>query len=59
MRAFDLVLEDDLRTLDSLQLGAALELKTTDIEITFVCADEKLVDVARKHNLPAMNPAVE
>ena len=57
--AFDLVLEDDLRTLDSLQLGAALELKTADIELSFVCADEKLVNAAREHGLSAMNPVVE
>ena len=57
--AFDLVLEGDLRTLDSLQLGAALELETSDREITFVCADEKLVQVAREYDLSATNSVVE
>lgn len=57
--AFDLVLEDDLRTLDSLQLGAALELKTPGLDVTFVCADEKLVSVAQAHNLSTINPVSE
>jgi len=57
--AFDLVLEDDLRTLDALQLGTALELRPPDLDVTFVCADEKLVSVAEEHNLPTLNPATD
>lgn len=56
--AFDLVLEDDLRTLDSLQLAAALALPTPNPEITFVCADETLVGVAKQHGLSTNNPLV-
>lgn len=54
--AFDLVLEDDLRTLDSLQLAAALALPTPNPEMTFVCADEKLVEIAAQHGLSTNNP---
>lgn len=57
--AFDLVLEDDLRTLDALQLGAAIELTTPDLDVTFVCADEKLVDVAEGRDLDTINPALD
>lgn len=56
--AFDLVLEDDLRTLDSLQLAAALELPPPNPEITFVCADKKLNTVANRHGLSTNNPGV-
>ena len=54
--AFNLVLEDDLRTLDSLQLAAALGLPTPNTGTTFVCADEKLVGVAAQHGLSTRNP---
>lgn len=54
--AFDLVLGDDLRTLDSLQLAAALSLPTDNPDITFVCADTTLVDVAEQHGLSTNNP---
>lgn len=56
--AFDLVLEDDLRTLDALQLAAVLTLPTPNPEITFVCADETLVEVAEQHRLATTNPLV-
>lgn len=59
VRAFELVLEDDLRTLDSLQLGTALEWAGPDIELTFVCADGDLVDVAENRGLPTVNPDIE
>ncbi len=55
-KAFDVVLNDDLRTLDSLQLAAALTLPTPNPEITFVCADETLVDVAEQRGLSTENP---
>lgn len=54
--AFDLVLDDDLRTLDSLQLAAALSLPTPNPDITFVCADEALVDAAEQHGVATNNP---
>ena len=54
--AFALVLNDDLRTLDSLQLAAAVSLPTPNPDITFVCADKELVDVAAQHGLATNNP---
>ncbi|WP_255192176.1 type II toxin-antitoxin system VapC family toxin [Natronobeatus ordinarius] len=54
-RALELVLGDDLRTLDSLQLAAALDV-ATDLECTFVCADRELVAVADSHGLEAVDP---
>jgi len=54
--AFALVLDDDLRTLDSLQLAAAVSLPTPNPDITFVCADKELVDVAAQHGLATNNP---
>lgn len=54
--AFDLVLDDDLRTLDSLQLAAALSLPTPNPDITFVCADNTLVEVAAQHGLSTNDP---
>lgn len=56
VEAFELVLEDDLRTLDALQLGTALDLAELAPEITFVCADENLVTVASQHGLPTIDP---
>ena len=55
--AFDLVLDDDLRTLDSLQLAAALSLPTPNPDLTFVCADTTLIDIAQQHGLSTNNPA--
>ncbi|WP_458210745.1 type II toxin-antitoxin system VapC family toxin [Haladaptatus sp. NG-SE-30] len=57
--AFELILEDDLRTLDSLQLSAARALATNVEDLTFVCADKKLVDVAQSKELPAINPTTD
>lgn len=53
---FELILEDDLRTLDSLQLAAALAFADAREEVTFVCADEALVSVARSRGLEALDP---
>lgn len=53
--SFTLVLQDDLRTLDSLQLSAALSLQP-DGNVRFVSADEELVAVARERGLHAENP---
>ena len=49
-----LVLKHGLRTLDALQLAVAVGLKET--EPIFVCADKKLVSVAEKEGLKAINP---
>lgn len=54
--SIDLVFEDDLRTLDSLQLAAALALANDHDEVTFVCADARLVSVARSRGLDGLNP---
>ena len=49
-----LVLKHGLRTLDALQLAVAVGLKET--KPIFVCADKKLVSVAEKEGLKAINP---
>jgi len=54
--SFELVVEDDLRTLDSLQLSAALSLDTGDEQPVFVCADSDLVSVAERHGLETIEP---
>ena len=54
--SFDLILEDDLRTLDSLQLSAALAVAEEVENIAFVSADRELVSVASSRNLEAINP---
>lgn len=51
-----LVLKRNLRTLDSLQLAVALGLK--ELKPVFVCADKKLVSVAEKEGLHALNPEI-
>lgn len=57
--AFDLVLEDDLRTLDALQLGTALDLERSITDMTFVCADWNPIDVASGRNLPTIDPTTQ
>lgn len=52
--SFDLVLEDDLRTLDSLQLSTVLSMENEDI--VFVSADTKLNEVAGERGLETVNP---
>jgi len=54
--SFDLILEDDLRTLDSLQLSAAISLSTEDVTVTFVSADEELLSTAQDRGLTVVNP---
>ncbi len=54
--SFDLVLRDDLRTLDSLQLSAALSIDPGQETVTFVSADSELVSVAQKHDLDTIHP---
>lgn len=54
--AFDLVLKQDLRTLDSLQLSAAITVSQEAEECTFVCADSELVSTAESSGLGVINP---
>lgn len=54
--SFDLILENDLRTLDSLQLSAALSLAMEDTAVSFVTADADLATVAQHKGLKAINP---
>ena len=53
--SFDLILAEDLRTLDSLQLSAALMVKQENVR--FVSADEKLNSVAEDRGLEVFNPS--
>ena len=55
--SFDLIIEDDLRTLDSLQLAAALGLAAEVEDLQFVCADRRLVDAARARGLDGIDPS--
>ena len=57
--SFDLILNHDLRTLDSLQLSAALSIDPEADELTFVCADADLVSVAAQQGLDTINPTEE
>ena len=54
--SFDLVLEDDLRTLDSLQLSAGLVTSDQVDDLTFVTADEELATVASRRGLAVEIP---
>ena len=54
--SFELVLEDDLRTLDSLQLSAALSVSENVEDFVFISADRELVSVAESKGLEAINP---
>lgn len=54
--SFDLVLEDDLRTLDSLQLSTGLSLAQEIEEVAFVTADEDLAEIGEKHGLGTLVP---
>ena len=54
--SFELVLENDLRTLDSLQLSAAISVDTADTEVTFVSADTELTAAATVHGLSVESP---
>ena len=57
-RALDLVLADNLRTLDSLQLAAALDV-AGDLAASFVCADRHLLTVAEAHGLETIDPTAD
>ena len=54
--SFDLVLADDRRTLDSVQLAAALSLDTDSRALQFITADGRLKAVAERRDLRASNP---
>jgi predicted nucleic acid-binding protein len=54
--SFEQILEDDLRTLDSLQLSAALALTDEIEDVTFVCADADLVTIGEKRALDTLDP---
>jgi predicted nucleic acid-binding protein len=58
-RSLDLVLDDDLRTLDSLQLSAALALRSAVDDVSFVCADEELVAITEQRGFEAIDPTIE
>ena len=53
--SFELILEDDLRTLDSLQLSAAISIEPEIEDFRFVCADSDLVSIAQKRGLSTVN----
>lgn len=50
----DLILEYNLKALDSLQLATAVRLK--ELDAIFISADEKLCEAARKEGLNVVNP---
>lgn len=54
--SFELVLQDDLRTLDSLQLSAGLSLAREVDDVVFVTADEELADIGERHGLETLVP---
>lgn len=54
--SFDLILEDDLRTLDSLQLSAALAISEEIENLVFASADRELISVANDRGLETVNP---
>ena len=59
-RAAALLAHHALRVLDAIQLAAALDLKdrlpADDLPVAFLCADERLVEIARREHLHARNP---
>jgi predicted nucleic acid-binding protein len=55
--SFDLILEEDLRTLDSLQLSTALSIDNDGM--VFVSADRNLNEVANRRGLRTLDPTEE
>lgn len=49
-------LTHNLRTLDALQLAAALGLNESTQPVEFVCADQALCDIANAEGLSVINP---
>ena len=45
-----------LRTLDALQLAAAIDLKRLDQVEVFVAADQRLLEIAAREGLKVLNP---
>lgn len=54
--SFDLILEHDLRTLDSVQLSSALILAGSYGDLVFVGSDRELLDVADASGLTTLDP---
>lgn len=54
--SFDLVLEEDLRTLDSLQLSAALSMPSPIDGVTIVSADGELASAAKSCGVDVIKP---
>lgn len=54
--SFDLIFEEDLRTLVSLQLSAALSINSEETTAVFVCADRNLVETAQNRSLETVHP---
>jgi predicted nucleic acid-binding protein len=51
-----------LRAYDAMQFGGYIAFRTSvgdEIETAFVCADDKLLNAARNHGFPTINPAVD
>lgn len=57
--SFDLILEHDLRALDSVQLSSALLLADSYDDLVFVCSDRELLDVADANGLTTLDPVDE
>jgi hypothetical protein len=49
------VLDNDLRTLDSIQLSAALSIETNQ-EKTFISSDKDLIQAAVEKDMETINP---
>ena len=45
-----------LRTMDAIQLAVALDLRTQELLDVFVVADKVLLEIARREDLPVLNP---
>ena len=60
-QSMELILNRNLRTLDSLQLSAALSIFQILVEtkFVFVCADKKLIEAAKQEGLETLNPEID
>ena len=54
--AIGFVIKNDLRTLDSIQLSFAANMKSFREDIIFVCADKNLAKVAKSKGINVLNP---
>ncbi len=54
-KSVTLIIDEGLRTLDSLQLAAFLKIKEIQNDITFVSADEQLTEIAKKLKLSVLD----